>query len=163
MSLVGELNDALQQLVVRFKVCWDVFPHEEMVDGTRIQTGFDIELYGTHAVRAEVVSPGCPDCLVVYDALQVIALWVLAAEHDECRLELSRYEQAIRYSHLRHDRPDVLFTITVVHSSACLENADVCEVQCLDRIKKRLQALGTERRMWNPSRHQGPQRHKLHQ
>jgi hypothetical protein len=74
MSLVSEMHEIIEQVVERYQVCWEVYPHEEMWNGTRIQTGFDVELYGTHCCNGQRPTPGCEHCLEVYDALQAIGL-----------------------------------------------------------------------------------------
>jgi hypothetical protein len=153
MSFVAEMRDVLQELVERYQVCWDVYPHEEIWNGRRIQTGFDVELYGTHRRDIEDASPGCHHCLEVYDALQAIALSIVPEEHRPSQYELSSFDQSIRYSHLRHDRPDVLLTITIAHRNNPMASIDDCEVKCLDEIKSKLLDIGADHRIWDYRKH----------
>lgn len=148
MSIAADMKMQLEELVVRHQVCWDVFPHEEMWNAERLQTGFDLELYGTHDAHCDRPSPGCADCLRVYDALQAIALSIIPEDRRPSVYELSTFDQSIRYSHLRHDRPDVLLTITISHRSNSMTPIDTCEVRCLDEIKARLKELGAQHRTW---------------
>src|SRR4051812_15707631 len=149
MSLVSEMYEIIEQVVERYQVCWEVYPHEEMWNGTRIQTGFDVELYGTHCCNGQRPTPGCEHCLEVYDALQAIGLSILPEERRPSKYELSPFDQSIRYSHMRKDRPDVLLTITVSHRNHPMEWIDECEVRCLNEIKQKLRDIGAEQRTWN--------------
>ena len=149
MSLVGEMQEIIEHMVDSYQVCWDVYPHEEMWNGARIQTGFDVELYGTHCRNEQHPTPGCQHCLEVYDALQAIALNILPEERRPSRYELSPFDRSIRYSHMRKDRPDVLLTITISHRNHPMECIDECEVRCLNEIKQKLRDIGAEQRTWN--------------
>jgi hypothetical protein len=153
MSFVAEMHDVLQELVERYQVCWDVYPHEEMWNGARIQTGFDLELYGTHRRDVQHANPGCSHCIEVYDALQAIALSIVPEERRPSQYELSTYDQSIRYSHMRHDRPDVLLTITIAHRNSPMAEIDECEVKCVDEIKAKLREIGADRRTWDYRKH----------
>ena len=153
MSVINEMRHDLEELVERYQVCWDVFPHEEFAKGARMQTGFDLELYGTHEKGVEHPSPGCPQCLRVYDALQAIALLIVPEERRPSVYELSPFDQSIRYSHMRNDRPDVLLTITIAHRGPGMEPIDECEVRCLDEMKARLCEIGAGHRRWDFRKH----------
>jgi hypothetical protein len=153
LSLVAEIHDVLEELVERYQVCWDVYPHEEMANGARVQTGFDVELDGTHRRDVEHPSPGCQHCVEVYDALETIALNIIPQTRRPSRYDLSPFDQSIRYSHMRHDRPDVMLTITISHRNDLMALIDECEVRCLDEIKAKLQEIGAERRTWDYRKH----------
>lgn len=154
MSFGTDLKHDLEDLAQRYQVCWDVFPHEEMWNGERIQTGFDVELYGTHERGIDHPRPGCPHCIQVYNALVAIALNIVPEERRPSVYLLSGFDQSIRYSHLRHDRPDVLLTITIAHRNDAMTLIDECEVRCLDEIKEKLKDLGADHRVWDFRRHQ---------
>lgn len=153
MTIATSMKSELEDLVCRYQICWDVFPHEEMWRNERIQTGFDLELYGTHEKHVCQPSPGCTDCLRVYDALEAIALGIIPEEKRSSVYKLSPFDQSIRYSHLRHDRPDVLLTVTIAHRSNDMAPIDTCEVRCLDEMKERLRSIGADHRVWNALRH----------
>lgn len=152
-SFLSDMKLDIEGLVERYQVCWDIYPHEEMWNGDRIQTGFDLELYGTHEKTMQHPSPGCPHCIQVYDALQAIALNIVPAQRRPSVYQLSAFDQSIRYSHMRHDRPDVLLTITIAHRGARMEPVDDCEVRCLDEIKATLKDIGADHRTWDYRKH----------
>jgi hypothetical protein len=74
----------------------------------------------------------------------------LPEERRPSKYELSPFDQSIRYSHMRKDRPDVLLTITISHRNHPMECIDECEVRCLNEIKPQLRDIGAEQRAWNP-------------
>lgn len=154
MSLIAEMNELLTELVERYQVCWEIYPHEEMWNGVRVQTGFEIDLFGTHQRGMENPTPGCARCLEVYDALEAIALNVLPEERRPSLYKLSSFDQSLHYSHVRKDRPDVVLTITISHRNNPMAPIDDCELRCVDEIKRKLRHIGAEPRLWYGKKHQ---------
>src|SRR3990170_3796561 len=49
----------LKQLVKRYRICWEVLPEYVYEDHERRQTGFRLELVGTHEPGVDHPEPGC--------------------------------------------------------------------------------------------------------
>src|SRR5215471_17462746 len=88
----------LRELVRRFRVCWEVWPEYIFVGREKRQTGFVLELSGTHVPGVEHPTPGCRHCQEVFAALQFIAVHILPREIRDSSYEIGPYDQAIHYS-----------------------------------------------------------------
>lgn len=142
----------LVELVNRYRVCWEVWPEYLMVGGKQQQVGFELELSGTHEAGAGHISPGCPACLQIYGALLAIADWILPKEQRPSTYEIGPYEQALRYSIVRGNRPDVTLGVKIVHRTGFDRPVDECELRCLKEMKERLSHLGACERQWSARR-----------
>ena len=146
---LSDQSSVLVDLVSRYQVCWEVWPESLMVAGKQQQVGFELELSGTHEPGTEHVSPGCPACHHVYGALLAIADWILPKEERPSRYEIGPYEQALRYSAVRGNRPDVTLSVKILHRRGFDQPVDQCEVRCLEEMKLRLKQLGACERQWS--------------
>ncbi len=140
--------DEMRQLVERYRVCWEVWPESICADGKRRQTGFQLELYGTHDAMTEHPLPGCPACQRLYAALRTIAEWILPEEKRPSTYEIGAFDQSLRYSPARHNRPDVTLRIRILHREGFESPVDSCEVRCLTEMQERLRELGAQERQW---------------
>ena len=137
----------LQDLVSRYRVCWDVWPENEIVDGKLRQIGFELELSGTHPPEVKNPSPGCHYCHDVFSALLRIAEHILPSNSGQLsKFDVSPYEQIIRYSRRRGLRPDVSLSIHIVHRQ--LGPVDECEQHSLHEMERRLAGLGVSEGGW---------------
>lgn len=149
MTATAELTpQELCSLVERYRVCWEVWPESIWADGHRRQVGFQLELYGTHEPGVERVSPGCPACQRLYAALRAIAEWILPKERRPSTYKIGPYDQALRYSPARRNRPDVTVAIKIIHREGFESPVDACEVRCLTEMQERLRELGALERQW---------------
>lgn len=139
----------LVELVKRHQVCWEVWPEYLMVGGKQQHVGFELELSGTHEPGTEHVSPGCPACRHVYRALLSIADSILPKDERPSRYEIGPYEQALRYSAVRGNRPDVTLSVRILHRRGFDQPVDQCEMRCLEEMKQRLRRLGACERQWS--------------
>ena len=74
----------IQELVRRHKVCWEVWPEYHIDrEGKRIQIGFELNLIGTHDHPEQIIEPGCPECMKIYEDLNRIAHWIIPKEERE--------------------------------------------------------------------------------
>ncbi len=148
-SFANEPSSVLVNMVQRYQVCWEVWPESLIVGGKQQQVGLELELSGTHEPGTGHVSPGCPACHHVYSALLAIAGWILPKEERPSRYEVGPYEQALRYSAVRGNRPDVTLSLKILHRRGFDQPVDQCELRCLEEMKQRLKRLGACERQWS--------------
>lgn len=146
---LSDQSSVLVDLVSRYQVCWEVWPEFLMFGDKQQQVGFELELSGTHESGTGHVTPGCPACHHVYSALLAIADWILPKEERPSRYEIGPYEQALRYSAVRGNRPDVTLSVKILHRRGFDQPVDQCEVRCLEEMKLRLKQLGACERQWS--------------
>jgi len=143
-----ESQDRLKTLVKAHQVCWEVLPEQiPVVEARPRQVGFNLLLYGTHKPEDHPL-PGCEHCQIIYQDLRKIASWIIPKEHHISRYEIGIFDRAIRYDHVRGNRPDVTLTIKILHRSDFDQPVDECEIQCLTEMKMKLAELGAKEGRW---------------
>jgi hypothetical protein len=143
-----ETMEELKALIRQHRVCWEVLPEQVPVKEDRpLKVGFDLILYGTHALGDHPV-PGCEKCQQIFKDLRKIAQWIMPKVERPSRYEIEIFDSAIRYSPMRRKRPDVMLTIKILHRSEFNRPVDACEVLCLSEMKTKLIELGAPERSW---------------
>jgi len=143
--------EELKALIRQHRVCWEVLPEKVPVKEARpLKVGFDLILYGTHALGDHPV-PGCEKCKQIFNDLRKIAQWIMPKVERSSRYEIEIFDSAIRYSPLRRKRPDVMLTIKILHRSEFDKPVDECEMLCLDEMKTKLIELGAPLALGNLS------------
>jgi len=145
-------EETLRQWVARHKVCWELSPLVELDQhpkepAARVQVGFELQLFARHAGHVKP-SPGCAECVTLYDKLRAIALYTLPKDQRPSRYELSPFDSSF---HLRPESewvPEVQLTIRIVHGSDYFKVIDDCEKRCSEEIQGQLRALGAQRKAW---------------
>jgi len=143
-----ETVEELKALIRQHRVCWEVLPEQVPVKEDRpLKVGFDLMLYGTHALGDHPV-PGCEKCKQIFEDLRKIAQWIIPKVERPSRYEIEIFDRAIRYSPRRRKRPDVMLTIKILHRFEFDKPVDECEVLCLNEMKTKLIDLGAPERSW---------------
>jgi len=106
---------SLAEFVKRYRVSWEVWQELLFVDPKQLQVGFELELCGAHDFEGHHGGLDCPGCRQVFLALHAIVEHILPPEGRPSRYEVGPYEQALRFSAVRGNRPDVTLTVKVLH------------------------------------------------
>ena len=139
----------LQEAVKRFEVCWEATPEFAGIDRDRMQTGFVVELYGTHDRKDVVPTAGCKHCIPVLQALLDIADYAVSETWRDA-LDNVRAHSGLEYARERGGRPDVVVAITMIPRQQ--GRADVNAIgRCLSGVTERLALLGACERSWRPA------------
>ena len=139
----------LIELVKRFRVCWEVWPEYLLVSGARRQVGFELLLCGAHEQGVNSLTPGCPHCCRVFEALQEIATWIEPQEFRQSKYRIGCYDAALHYAALRQHRPDVALSLKFLHREHIEAPVDECQLHCLEEMKARLRSLGAPEGRWS--------------
>ena len=138
----------LKELVLKHQICWGVWPEYGVdPDGNRIQTGFELSLAGVHYEPAHAPTPGCSECVTVYEALERIAKWILPKEERESVYEI-RIAPSFSYSSKRKYREEIPLAIKILHREGFLRPIDACEVKCLNEMQSKLTEIGARQGCW---------------
>ncbi len=60
------------------------------------------------------------------------------------------FDQSLRYSPARRNRPDVILTVRILHREGFDRPVDDCQDRCLKEMEQRLRELGASRKTWAP-------------
>jgi len=138
-------NLNLAGLVKQYQVCWEVWP--EICPGSNhMQVGYEVELFGTNPQARELEASSL-DCGRIRAALEAIAVNVV--EHSPDVLTESFSDgQSLHYSAARGNRPDVTFSVKILHRHGYESPVDESERAFLENVKKRLRQLGAQEHCW---------------
>ncbi len=160
-TIPEEIANPLRELADRHMVVFEARPTYQLVDGERVENGYDVELAGTHSEavlegKEPHPTPGCERCRAVARDLEQIAAAVLPRGERASRYEL-HVEPGLTYDPKRRprpgvDRPDVTLTIEIRHAEKFFAPVDACEDLCLHDIVAGLRSLGVQEATWSPTR-----------
>ena len=147
----------LADLVRRYHVSWEAWPEYSMIGGQERQTGFELELSGTHESATEHMGRGCPACRQIYRALHALTEWALPGQAQRSMYQIGPYEAALRYSAVRGSgsrgilaaKIDLALKVKVRQLSGFDQSAGHCEMLSLRETKENLSELGTGERQWS--------------
>jgi len=141
--------ERLQDLIQKHRVCYEVWPAYLMVEGKRVQVGFELELCGTHEHEGDQFEPGCPQCHQTFDDLQQIAEWVKPKKARASRYEIQPFDRALRETPKRGFRPEVVLSMKILHRHGFDQPVDECEEFCLKEMQTKLRELGVPEGSWH--------------
>lgn len=141
----------LADLVKRYHVCWEAWPEYSMIGGQERQTGFELELSGTHESATQHIGRGCPACRQIYRALHALTEWALPGQAQRSMYQIGPYEVALRFSAphgcgsngILSAKIDVALKVKVLQLKGFDQSAGLRET------KENLSELGTGERQWS--------------
>jgi len=147
----------LAALVERYQVCWEVAPEYSTIGGQERQTGFELELSGTHESATQHMGRGCPACRRIYSALHAVTECVLPKQERPSMYQIGPYEAALRYSAVHGSgsngtltaKIDVALKVKVLQLRGFDQPLCRGEMHSLQETKKRLSELGSGERQWS--------------
>lgn len=142
----------VKKLVTQHKVCWEVWP-EYLIDknGNKVQIGFELDLMGIHYHPPHHPTPGCHECVRVYNDLKKIAQWIVPAEKRASKYDIGIFDRSIHSAPIRKLRDEVTLTLKILHRMGVERPLDACEVECLREMEERLNELGAKKGQWRES------------
>ena len=146
-----ETEATLQEWVRQHRVTWELGAWQESVEHRVTTVGFELRLFGRHEPHVHA-SPGCSECVLVFERLRAIALAAFPKEHRPTKYEVEPFHAAL---HLRPEsewKPEVQLTLHIVHREDYLRPLDECEKRCAEEIQKALRGLGVQPRSWSDTR-----------
>ena len=144
---------AVQEIVQRHCVCYEVWPEWSANGGRATRIGFSISLCGIHENGAgQHDVPGCPHCWSTYNSLRKAAEWILPEEERLCRFEVGAYDRSWHVApSARGGRNETIVTIKIFHRRNVHAPIDDCQQQCLNEMRATMASLGIRENMWAPS------------
>jgi hypothetical protein len=126
----------LAELIQHHQICYEVWPEWAMVDGRRVQIGFEVDLCA--AARDE------PDPSQ-FEQLKELAASVLTGDQSTTDFEILPFDNSVHESPRRGFRPEVVLGVQILHKHGSEQPVDDCEQQCLRDLEHRLRKLGIPR------------------
>jgi hypothetical protein len=139
----------VRNLVNQHKVCWEVWP-EFLIDknGNKVQIGFELDLMGIHYHPKHHPTPGCDECVKVYNDLKKIAQLITPKEERESKYDIGIFDRSIHSAQIRKLRDEVTLTLKILHREGFDRPVDACEGDCLKEMEEKLKELGVKKGQW---------------
>lgn len=144
--LAVEAGPTLTELVKSYNISCQVWPEYLFVDGERRQTGFELELLGSHCSDSHHFDLTCSMCKRVLATLRAIAGSIVPRSDNSVRYEIDAHAQSIVLLPRLQNRSFVTLSIRISHSQGFDQPIDAYQINCLNEIKGHLQRVGVRER-----------------
>ena len=144
--------EALQDIVLRHQVSYEVWPEWSGCGGRARRIGYCLTLCGVNdrndCVRGHHV-PGCTHCGFTYDALRKIAEWITLKERPDCRFEIESFDRAWHIApKQRWSRNEIIINIKILHIHNVEAPLDDSQEGSLKDLRTILRQLGVHEGVW---------------
>ena len=144
--------EALQNVVLRHQVCYEVWPEWSGCRGRARRIGYCVTLCGVNnrvdCVRGHHV-PGCPHCGFTYDELRKIAEWITLTDQQDCRFEVGSYDRAWHIApRQRWSRNEITVNVKILHRHEVDAPLGDFQERCLKELRAKLKKLGVREGEW---------------
>mgnify|MGYP003577340525 CR=1 FL=1 len=144
--------EALQDVVLRHQVSYEVWPEWSGCGGRARRIGYRVTLCGVNdrndCVRGHHV-PGCPHCGLTYDEIRKIAEWITLKERPDCRFEIASFDRAWHIApKQRWSRNEITVNIKILHSHNVEAPLDDSQEGSLKEMRTILSKLGVREGVW---------------
>ena len=144
----------LKEWVRQHRVTWELGALQELVAHRPATVGFELRLFGQHGPHSGA-TPGCQQCVSLYEKLRSIALATFPKEHRPTNYEVEPFDASLRLRPESEWTPEVQLTVHIVHREGYLRPLDECEKRCADEIQRALRRLGVQPKSWSDARRGG--------
>ena len=151
-----KIPEALQNVVLRHEVSYEVFPEWSRCGGRARPIGYCISICGVNdqveCIRGHHV-PGCAHCGVTYEELRKIAEWITLREQPDCRFQIECFDRAFHIApKQRGSRNEVIVNVKILHSRSVDCPVDESQEHCLIQLRSELKKLGVREGVWQGAR-----------
>ena len=147
--------EALQEVVLRHQVCYEVWPEWSGSGGRARRIGYCVSLCGVNkeasCVRGHHV-PGCVHCGVTYEALREIAEWLTLSEQPDSAFRIGPFDRALHIApRQRWSRNEIIVNVKILHSHNVDGPVNDSLDRCLSNLRAELKKLRIHEGVWQGS------------
>ena len=148
--------EILQNVVPRHQVCYEVWPEWSGCGGRARRIGYSVSICGVNKEVDCVTGhhvPGCPHCVLTYDALRKIADWITLTEQPDCRFQIHPFDRAWHIApRQRWSRNEIIVTVKILHSQNVDGPVNESQERCLINLRAELKRLGVHEGVWQAAK-----------
>ena len=141
-SSAERLVVALREIVEHFRVEWEMTPHHSTDFTESAETGFVIELKGTHKPGAHHSERTCLHCANLMLGLKIIGDWVLPANGKCSFCEALAYSNFVRGDQRGQREASTTRTLRLASQAGSRCQVEACHTWCMTKMKERLEKIG---------------------
>jgi len=127
----------IADLIQHHEICYEVWPEWAIVDGRRVQVGFEVDICA--AARHDYPEAG------QFENLKELASSVLPTDQAAPDFEILPFDNSIHESPRRGFRPEIVLGVHIVQKRGVDQEVDEREQQFLHEVERRLHKLGVPR------------------
>ena len=144
--------DALQDVVLRHQLSYEVWPEWSGCGGRPRRIGYCVSICGVNdrvdCIRGHHV-PGCPHCGLTYDEIRQIAEWITLKEQLDCRFEIEPFDRAFHIApRQRWSRNEITVNIKILRSHNVDGPVNESQERFLNDLRIELKKLGVREGVW---------------
>jgi len=144
--------EALQDVVMRHQVSYEVWPEWSGCGGRARRIGYCLSICGVNdrvdCGRGHHV-PGCPHCGLTYDEIRKIAEWITLREQPDYRFQIGPFDRAWHIApRQRWSRNEIIVTIKILHSHSVDGPVNESQERCLNELRVQLKKLDVREGVW---------------
>ena len=148
----SKVREALQDVVLRHKVSYEVWPEWSGCGGRARRIGYCVSICGVNervdCGRGHHV-PGCTHCGLTYDEIRKIAEWITLREQPDCRFQIGPFDRAWHIApRQRWSRNEIIVTIKILHSHSVDGPVNESQERCLNELRVQLKKLDVREGVW---------------
>jgi hypothetical protein len=148
--------EALQDVVLRHQVSYEVWPEWSGCGGRARRIGYYVSICGVNdrvdCVRGHHV-PGCRHCGLTYDEIRRIAEWITLKEQPDCRFQIEPFDRAWHIApRQRSSRNEIIVNIKILHSHNVDGLVNESQERCLNELRVELKKLGVREGVWQTTK-----------
>jgi hypothetical protein len=132
------------------KACWEVTPLVELVDGRKVQVGFEFNVFAQFAKDVSGDEARKAAFPVLRAQLEALAGEVFPREEAVERFEIAPVESALRLRAEAEYAPEMLLLVRVFHRQEYFQPVGEDDRHRLSPLEDRLKAYGLKARSWGP-------------
>lgn len=150
------IPEALQDVVLRHQVSYEVWPEWSGCGGRAKRIGYCVSICGVNdrvdCGRGHHV-PGCPHCSLTYDEMRKLAEWITLKEQPACRFQIGSFDRAWHIApRQRWSRNEIIVNIKILHSGSVDGPVDELQERCLNKLRVELKKLGVREGVWQTAK-----------
>ena len=150
------IPEALQDVVLRHQVCYEVWPEWSGCGGRARRIGYCVSICGVNdgvdCVGGHHV-PGCLHCGLTYDEIRKFAEWITLKERLDCRFQIEPFDRAWHIApKQRWSRNEIIVNIKILHSHNVDGPVNESQERCLNELRVELKKLGVREGVWQTAK-----------
>jgi hypothetical protein len=150
------IPEALQDVVLRHQVSYEVWPEWSGCGGRARRIGYCLSICGVND-RIDCLHghhvPGCSHCSLTYEEIRKIAEWITLKERPDCRFQIGSFDRAWHIApKQRWSRNEIIVNIKILHSHNVDGPVDESQERSLNVLREELKKLGVREGLWQTAK-----------
>ena len=136
---------ALREIVEHFHIRWEMRPHRETESEDKVETGFVLELTGTHELVGHHTGRTCSHCANLILGLRIIGDWIFPPDGKCFFCQVQPHSNFVRGDQHGQQKASSTRTVRLASQVGSRCQLEACHSWCMTKIKERLGKIGARK------------------